>query len=87
MLWTDIELLSSMTNQFYGYPPFFVFAFYSFLNLIVTFELYIIYMTKDGDCNVKVMITWLLWITWTSMFAVKERPLNIITDLLIDNQI
>ena len=34
---------------------------------------------EDNDSNSKVMITWLLWTAWTSVPAVRETPLNLIT--------
>ena len=36
-------------------------------------------MGEDNDFNVQVMITRLMWTIWTSLSAVRERPLNLIT--------
>ena len=36
-------------------------------------------MGEDNDFNLWVMVTWLIWITWTSISAVGERPINLIT--------
>ena len=39
-------------------------------------------MGGDNDFNVQAMITRLMWTIWTSMSAVRERPLNLITHSL-----
>ena len=37
---------------------------------------------EDNDFNVQAMITRLMWTIWTSLSAVRERPLNLITHSL-----
>ena len=39
-------------------------------------------MGGDNDVNVQAMITRLMWTIWTSLSAVRERPLNLITHSL-----
>ena len=39
-------------------------------------------MGGDNDFNVQAMITPLMWTIWTSLSAVRERPLNLITHSL-----
>ena len=39
-------------------------------------------MGGDNDFNVQAMITRLMWTIWTSLSAVRERPLNLITHSL-----
>ena len=39
-------------------------------------------MGEDNDFNVQAMITRLMWTIWTSLSAVRERPLNLITHSL-----
>ena len=41
----------------------------------------VIYVGEDNDFNVQAMITRLMWTIWTSLSAVRERPLNLITHL------
>ena len=36
-------------------------------------------MGGDNDFNVQAMITRLMWTIWTSLSAVRDRPLNLIT--------
>ena len=45
--------------------------------------MWVIYVTEDNDSNVEVMITQLIWITWTLMFIVRDRLLNLITHSLV----
>ena len=47
-----------------------------FVKLIAACRLYAIYVRKDHDSNVWVMVARLVWITWTSLFAIWERPLT-----------
>ena len=42
----------------------------------------VIYVRENTASNVKVMITQLIWITWTLLSVVQERPLNLITHSL-----
>ena len=42
----------------------------------------VIYVGGDNDSNVQAMITRLMWTIWTSLSAVWERPLNLITHSL-----
>ena len=73
-----------MTCQPNGCPHFLCFFFIPlFLKLIVACRLYVIYVRENNYSNVYVMITWLVWITWTSLSTIQERPLNLITDPLI----
>ena len=53
----------------------------SFL-LKVICRLCVIYVGGDNDFNVQAMITRLMWTIWTSLSAVRERPLNLITHSL-----
>ena len=80
---TGVGSLSPMKSQLNGCLHFLCtrFVFYSFVfnNLIVTWRLCVICVGGDNDSNVLVMITQLIWITWTSMSDVRERPLNLIT--------
>ena len=39
---------------------------------------------EDNDFNVQAMITRLMWTIWTSLSAVRERPLNLITHSLTE---
>ena len=39
----------------------------------------------NNDFNVQAMITRLMWTIWTSLSAVRERPLNLITHSLTDD--
>ena len=67
-----------MTSQLNGCPHF-LFNFYSFL----TCKLCVINMRKNNDSNVHVVITQLIWTTWTSMSDVWKRLLNLIALSLI----
>ena len=50
------------------------FSFIFFSNKsIVPCKLCVIHVQEDNNCNVSVMITWLIWITWTPMSNVRER--------------
>ena len=42
----------------------------------------VIYVGGDNDFNVQAMITRLMWTIWTSLSAVRKRPLNLITHSL-----
>ena len=53
-----------------------------FLKLIVTCRLWVINVREENYSNVKVVIRWLMWITWTLLSTVWERPLNLITHSL-----
>ena len=53
----------------------------SFL-LKVICRLCVIYVGGDNDFNVQAMITRLMWTIWTSLSAVRERLLNLITHSL-----
>ena len=53
--------------------------------LIVVCRLCVIYVREGNDSNVQAMITRLIWTTWTSLSAVRERLLNLITHLLNEN--
>ena len=55
----------------------------SFL-LKVICRLCVIYVGGNNDFNVQAMITRLMWTIWTSLSAVRERPLNLITHSLLD---
>ena len=44
---------------------------------------FFIYVREHNDPNVQVIITQLIWITWTPMSAVPKRPLNLIAPSLI----
>ena len=48
-----------------------------FFKLIVACRLCVIYVSENNDSNVQAMITRLLWTTWTSLSAVRERPLKL----------
>ena len=58
----------------------FVVLFYE--KLFVACSLCVIYVGGDNDFNVQAMITRLMWTIWTSLSAVRERPLNLITHSL-----
>ena len=74
-LWTDVEL-SPMISQLNGCPFLFLFIIF-FLKLIVASRLCVIYVKEDDNSNVQVMITWLIWITWTSLSAVWKRAVKL----------
>ena len=61
-------------------PSLFVVLFY--YKLFVACRLCVIYVGGDNDFNVQAMITRLMWTIWTSLSAVRERPLNLITHSL-----
>ena len=61
-------------------PSLFVVLFYQ--KLFVACRLCVIYVGGDNDFNVQAMITPLMWTIWTSLSAVRERPLNLITHSL-----
>ena len=46
-------------------------------------RLCVIYVGEDNDFNAQAMITRLMWTIWTSLSAVRERPLNLITHSLL----
>ena len=69
-----------MTSQLNGCPHFLLFFFYQ--KLFVACRLCVIYVGGDNDFNVQAMITRLMWTIWTSLSAVRERPLNLITHSL-----
>ena len=61
----------------------FVFVFYQFfLKLIVSCRLCAICLREYNHYSVHVIITRLIWITWTSRSVVRERLINAITHWL-----
>ena len=56
--------------------------FLSFLKLIMACRLCVIYVREDNDSSVQAIIIRLIWTIWTSLSAVRERPLNLITHSL-----
>ena len=73
-----------MTSQVNECPHFFVFfSMSSFLRLILAYRLCVIYVREYSYFNIyiQVMNTGLLWTKWTSLYAVQERLLNLITHL------
>ena len=48
------------------------FSWFYFLTLIATCTLCVIYVREDDNSNVQVMITWLIWLTWTSLSAARS---------------
>ena len=70
-----MQSCSTMICQLNGCPHCFVFMSF-FLKLIVTCRLCVIYVSKDNDSDVWVMITRLIWNTSTSISGVREKSLN-----------
>ena len=54
--------------------------------MLVHHQYCVIYVREDNDSNEYVMITRLVWITWTLMSTVPKRPLNLITHSLVHHQ-
>ena len=61
-------------------PSLFFFFIKSYLLLV---DCVLSMWGEDNDFNVQAMITRLMWTIWTSLSAVRERPLNLITHSLI----
>ena len=85
-----MELLSPITSELNNcvHLLFCVwFFYYIFLKLIVTCRLWVICVIEDNDSNVYIMITWLIWITWTSLSTVWKRLLNLISHSVFRNDL
>ena len=42
----------------------------------------VIYVREDNDSDVKVMITWLVWSTWTPLSAVAKKVIKLNNSLI-----
>ena len=74
--------VSPMTSQLNGCPHFFVFLFHIFfLKLIVALDCVLSMREKIMIPMYRLIITQLIWTTWTSLSTVWERPLNLLVHI------
>ena len=62
-----------------------LFFIHFFLELIVTYTVSVLYVWENNNSNEWVMITWLMWITWTLLSAVQESFTTSLAHSLTDS--
>ena len=66
-----------MTSQLNGCPHFIFYFLIQFF--IVSCRLCVIYVREGNDYNIYILITQLVWTTWTPLSSVPKKLLNLIT--------